>query len=508
MRGAVTGWLIPVLMVSGAWAQGEVPADFVAEGDIIEALPGGDAPPLELIHCLELALDSNEELQQQRAGLDELAGRKTQAIATGLPRIEAQGSFSRGRDPSFALDETFAGGENPYQPVLDYVDPLFQATGVTPPMVDASESSAFFPAPEAIQAQTFWRTYLDGYWELRPTQVWRAVNAADDAILQQEARIADTANRTIETVIRSFHGVVLARERVSAIEREIEARAEFLEVTRRRFILDFATPLDTLQAAVSLANLQPELRRRSLDLRKAGQELNQLLGRDPMTPIAVVATFPIEDELVDEQIALGVALQRPDLVAQKAQSQIIELQRGVAAAERHPYLSAEGQWGFVTRDLEDLTAKGQDFWRVGLTLHIPIFTALSPRGQIQEANAQLLRNESAVRQLERAVRDEVVIALGDLEVARADLSAAELNMRQAEDAYTQISLRYELGKADRLEVLNAQTSRFVARTTLIEARYEVLATTATLKRAVGISPSLDLAAIEESANMNPSGEER
>ena len=117
-------------------------------------------------------------------------------------------------------------------------------------------------------------------------------------------------------------------------------------------------------------------------------------------------------------------------------------------------------------------------------------------------------NEAEVRKLRRQVRDEVVVALGDLEIARENLSAARLNMAQAEQAYTQVSLRYELGKADRLEVLNAQSARFVARTTLIQARFDVLATTATLKRAVGVSPSRQLSVIPELANANPTGDER
>ena len=116
------------------------PVTFLVDGDVVTPLPGSEDLPLELIHCMELALQANESLRQQRAGIDELGGRKTQAISTGLPRIEVQGAFSRGRDPSFALDETFAGGGNPYQPVIDYVDPLFDATGVIPPEVDASES--------------------------------------------------------------------------------------------------------------------------------------------------------------------------------------------------------------------------------------------------------------------------------------------------------------------------------------------------------------------------------
>jgi len=90
----------------------------------------------------------------------------------------------------------------------------------------------------------------------------------------------------------------------------------------------------------------------------------------------------------------------------------------------------------------------------------------------------------------RAARSEVLTGLDRLRTARANLEAADLNRRMAEDASTQVSLRYELGKADQLEVLNAQAARFAARTNLVRARYEVLTTTATLKRAMGLSPAL------------------
>jgi outer membrane protein TolC len=114
---------------------------------------------------------------------------------------------------------------------------------------------------------------------------------------------------------------------------------------------------------------------------------------------------------------------------------------------------------------------------------------------MQEAEALLRRNEARVDEFEAQVRDEVLDALETLEIARADLTAASLNLDRANDAYTQISLRYELGKADNLEVLNAQAERFTARSTLIQARYDVLTSLATLKRAMGVSPALPLASI-------------
>lgn len=457
------------------------PDPVVAIGDTRE-------DPWSLEDCIGMALQGNDALRQQREGLAELSARKIQALAEGLPRLELQGSWSRSRDPSFALDESFSGGEDlgpsPF-------DSLF------------GEGFSFVPAPEDIPAQSFWRAYLDASWELRPTRVYRAVRAAGGAIAQQRARVRDLENRTIESVVDAFHSVVLAHERVEATQREVQARREFLEVTRRRLRLDFAAPLDTLQAAVSLANLRPELRRREHELRRAGQRLNLLLGRDPLAPLAVVPRFDVDDRGVDRQTALRWAARRPDLEAEQRQTDLFRLQRGAARAQNHPYLTLDGQWGYVGRDVGSLTDTGHDFWRAGVTVHVPLFDGLLTKGQVREAEAAIRRSEHREHELQAQVRDEVLAALDALEVARADLAAARLNLQRAEQAFEQIRLRYELGKAERLDVLDAQSERFTAQSTLIEARYRVATSSATLKRTMGLSPLLPFSAL---AHLDPDQE--
>ena len=469
------------LAVSARAESSTIDDEFTKEGDVIHAVAGAPTP-LAMEDCIEIALRANAAVRQELEGLAELDAMKVQARSEGFPRLELQGNWTRSRDPSFALDETFGGDDAEGFGAL-FPDSLF------------GEGFSFLPDPADIPAQTYWRTYLDAYWELRPTRVWRAVRAVGGAIEQQNARVRDVRHRTVESLVQSYHSVILAHERLGAIEREIAAREEFMAVTRRRQRLDLATPLDTLQAAVSLANLRPEQRRRVNDLRRAGQQLNLLLDRDPLTPVSVVATFPLESAQVPQQLALELAARRPDLEVQRRQNDFYRLQHGVASAQNHPYLSMDGQWGFVTRDLGELTDDGRDFWRAAITLHLPLFDGLRTKGQKQEAAAQLRRNEIRVREFEREVRDEVLGALDELAIAREDLAAAELNLQSADLAFQQISLRYELGKADNLSVLNAQSERFTARTILIDARYRVLTSLATLKRAIGFSPELPLVSI-------------
>lgn len=441
--------------------------EFTQEGDVVSVLgTGGEV--LHLSDCVLRAFQANSFLQQEREGLGELSAKAIQARSEGLPRFDLVANWTRGRDPTFALDATFAGSG---------VDTVF-----------GMPVSGFLPGPDEVPPQTYWRTWLDAFWELRLTRVIRAVRVAKWAVRRQHSVVVDTENRTVEEVLDAYHGVILAHERLKAAEAEIDARYEFLQTTRRRLLLDLATPLDTLRAAVSWANLEPQRRRYQQELRTAGQELNVLMGREPREPIRVVATFPVEDEDVPTEVALRLAERRPDVEQQQLQSEMLRIQRGVQKAQNHPYLTVEGSFGYLGRSVGSLDDRGHDFWRASVSLTVPVWDGQLVKGQVRETEASIRRNEYRVDEQVRRARQEVLLALDELGIARADLAAADLNMTMAEQAFQQMSLRYELGRADYLDVLDAQAERFVARSALLSARYQVLASTATLKRAMGVSP--------------------
>ena len=79
---------------------------------VIVARPGG-GEVLDLDTCARLALEGNDALRAERLRLRELSGKKLQALATGLPTLDATATWTRGRDPTFALDSTRAARRRP-----------------------------------------------------------------------------------------------------------------------------------------------------------------------------------------------------------------------------------------------------------------------------------------------------------------------------------------------------------------------------------------------------------
>jgi outer membrane protein len=128
---------------------------------------------------------------------------------------------------------------------------------------------------------------------------------------------------------------------------------------------------------------------------------------------------------------------------------------------------------------------------------VPIFDGFYTKGRVQETSATISRARRDLDEARRDAQREVASVLEELLASRENLAAAELNLTAAERALEQTTLRYDVGKAGQLDVLNAQSERFAAHSNVIDARYEVLAKTASLKRAVGIHPTVPLARVRE-----------
>jgi outer membrane protein TolC len=451
------------------------------DGRIIEARPGA-AEVLDLAGCVTRALENNDALRAERLRREELDGQMYQALATGLPYIDASGEWSRSRDPSFALDETFAGGGD---------GPLG-----TSPLDTLLAGFDFLPAPQDIPAQTYWRAQLNLNWIINPTKVLGAVGAAGQSIKRQDLAVAAAVHRVEEGVVTGYHGIILAAEALAATEADLANQTEFLEIMRLRHELGMATATDTLQAAVAVANLVPAVRTARKELRNAGARLNAGMGLPPDMPLSIRREQVVELAEIDRDAALALALRRPDVGMMDLFTDMLKQNRRAQKAEMRPYLSVDGAWGYVGRELTDLDDTGHDFWRATVALNVPLFDGLLTKGLVDQTEAQIRRNEAELGGLKRTIRADVLELLDALDVSQANLRAAELNLARSEDLLETSKLELRLGRTDYLNVLQSEASRSLARSNLIQARFDVLTTTASLKRAIGVSPMLPLAAVE------------
>ena len=451
-------------------------------GSVLVARPG-EAAPLALTECVQRALAANDAVRAERLRRRELDGQMRQALSSGLPTLDATGVWNRGRDPSFALDSTFGSGGG-------------DEVGGPPTFLDTLLAGFdFIPAADEIPAQTYLRTSLDLNWTVNPLRVLAVVGAAGEAIRSQELAITGAIHRAEQDVVTAYHGIVLAAEQVAAVQARLTNQNEFLDIMRLSLDLDLVTTLDTLQAAVSVANLEPQLRLAQRGLRTAGAGLNVTMGVDPKAPVAIYKQQSVELDPLMHETALALAEKRTEVQQLDAVGQVLRQSRRAQKADLWPFLALNGSYGLVGKKVSGLNNSGHDFWSASVVLNVPLFDGLLTRGQMQETDAAILRTQSERDGLLRQVRMEVLDLLDGLAVARDNLRAAQLNMSRADELLETSTLMLQHGRVEYLTVLESEAGRAQARSHLIQARYDVLTTTASLKRAIGVSPMLSLAAI-------------
>jgi outer membrane protein TolC len=475
--------LLFLALLSWAGAASAAPQPVAGPAVITVGIEAGAAEIMQLDDCIAAAMQGNDLLRAERWRRRSLDGKMKQALSTGLPTLDASGSWVRSRDPSFALDETFGGGGS------DSGD----SGGTGSPLDSLFAGFDFLPSPEDMPAQTFWRASLDLNWMINPALIMGAVGAAGSGIRHQEAVLAEVENAAIEGVVRAYHGMILAQERLEAVRADRANQEELLEILRLRFESGMATELDTLQAAVAVANIEPQLRGAERGLRTAAAQLNAAMGREPSAALAIRARQEVELDSIDRDDLLLLLEGRPDLRQMRIMDNLLRQNRRAQKAKMRPYLNLHGSYGLVGKTLEGLNDTGHDFWSASVALTVPLFDGFLTGGEVQESDASIARNQAELDGKRRQARVEVLDLLAAVEAARGTLHASQLNMTRAEELVATSKMMLRLGKQDYLSMLQAESNWARARANLIQARFDLLTQTAALKRAVGVAPTVPLA---------------
>ncbi|MCP4293164.1 MAG: TolC family protein [bacterium] len=486
--GAIAVFVFLQLNAAFAMAQQDntpvfTPAEEV--GSTIAARAGAETV-MDLTACVSEALLANDALQAERLRMAELQGQMKQALSTGLPTVDLVGDWSRSRSPVMALDSTFGGSGGGFAPPPG--SPLWFEDWL-------GGFGSLIPAAEDIEAQTFMHANLNFSWNINPMKVSGAMGAARLGIDRQKLNETNFEQKTTEQTMVAYYNIVKAAEKIHAVKAQLSNQNELLNIMRLRYELGMATRLDTLQAAVTLANIQPRLNIAEADLRNQGSRLNALMGRRPEQPLSVVNSQSLERDRINDDTALLLAQQRPDLASVDVFTDILRRNRKAQKAENMPFITVNGAYGYVGTQFDNIFENGHDSWSAAVALNIPVFDGMLHRGLVAETEAQIRRTEAEQSGHRRLVQVEVLEVLANLRLARGVLDAVELNLTRSEEVLEESLLMLEMGKINYLDVLVSESNRAEARSNVIDARYEVLALTASLKRAVGYSPLVSLQSI-------------
>jgi len=305
--------------------------------------------------------------------------------------------------------------------------------------------------------------------------------------------LRSTVDNVVFKVITQFYNTVLNRALIVAQQQNVALLQEQVKDQQIRFEAGTVPRFNVLQAEVQLANAKPPLIEAENNFRISLYQLVTLIGLDypkgrpGEVPFNIVGKlgYTVLKTNPDESIRIAIA-RNPSL---KAQRQLILANAALVNAQIAgwlPTINASGGYRY-TNNLgnQDLTQTVQGYF-FGATGNWNIIDGGATYGQVSQARATLAQSKNNYENSMRGVVLNVQVALSNLRQAQETIDATSASVVQAKEAVRLAQERLDAGTAIQLDVLNAQTQLLTIQTSVLQARYDYIAATASYNFELGL----------------------
>ncbi len=396
---------------------------------LASGLTAADAPvSLTLWDAFDRALEANASVGRARAGVDAADAQRRFLLSAILPKIGVTGSLVRN-------SEEVAFGEG-------------------------DDMRLILPENDWSYRVVLQQPIFAGRRELR------AYNQAKIGVESARAGVDQVEERILLEVAAGYLGVVQGGELVSVERKNVEL-AERRKVQAEAFFeAGEVTRVEILRAETGLKEAQRRLARAEQLQQSAKSRLRIALNIDTdfvvVSPDMPTAALPDEATLIARAEAL-----RPELAAAANEVAIADLEISKQFGFALPTVTLDAAY------VDQKTAFPSDNYSfAALRFSVPIFQSGEVRARMARARHQKEQDEFALEELRQRVREDVRLALLDLQTAQRTLDLARDGVAAAEAEYGETFELYQAQEATSLDVQASESALAEARRALVVGELE------------------------------------
>lgn len=398
----------------------------------------------QLQKVIEAALDHNKNLKIAALRVEEVRALYRVQRADRLPNIAANGTFTRGKQPSILTGESVTSSQ--YAASVGLTAFEIDLFGRVKSLSDAALSQYFATqaAHESMQISLIAETASAYIRELTLAQQEQltldTLKSREDTFKLDSSRLKAGVANALE-IKTSEMLVGTSKARLAEVRREREQNRNVLRI----LVGDFAFAFESSALKVDAISFPP------------------LKGGLPSTLIA----------------------RRPDIRQAEELLKSSNANIGAARAAFFPSLSITSSIGSVSSEYADLFKSGSEVWTFMPQLNIPIF---SGGRNLANLDAAHVRKNIAIVQYEQSIQNafrEVKDALVAHEQIKLQVEAQKA-VRDADVERARLSQkRYERGVSNYLEYLDSQRSQFQSEQEFLRLHELRLSSDISLYKALG-----------------------
>lgn len=317
----------------------------------------------------------------------------------------------------------------------------------------------------------------------------------------------------IDDVRASFYQAMLATERARVSEQSVARTRETVQELGKQVSQGVAPKFQRLSAEVELANLETAFVQTQNAEQSALDQLKMTLGIPIDQPIHLVGALEAQDMgaymTISSEDAVFLALEkRPDLEQIRLNIELQRINSKVTRTGYLPTLTAFANYSYVGNVPENRTfiltnpndpfsfSQGSNgvfsssYWdqsfSVGIRLNWRLFDGFQTRARAQQQTLAAERAKVQYDQQLQGIRQEVSLALRNLEAARRQILSQEKNVDRASLNYTFAQKRLQEGVSSPLEERNASDQLDQSKINYLQAIHDYLRAQSAFETAVGM----------------------
>lgn len=454
----------------GAWALAGSLCFLAAMGNALPA--DAPSPALDIDSAIHLALENNRALA--------LRALSTERADLGL--AQAQQAFALSVRPRAQLAANDEGAEGGYGLALRR-----KFKPGTEILIDggATRLPAFIDDDWRSSVRIELRQPLfGGFGELIHGE---PSTAAGERLLSEQRQWELQKSDLVIDVVRAFETIVRLQRQLEADAAVLKRTEKLVELTKARQIQGRATRVDSLRADMQLGETRARLESHREELYSTRRTLNELLGADLETEMALTPSPLLDIPFPDPTAAVQIALSNRMDFAQVLQ-EAHAAQRGtkIAGRRRLPDVDLVGrhEQAGTGGDFDTSTRLDESRWLVGLESDYEL-NRTSDRLAIRTAALDADAASESVRIKVLSITREVQQALSTLRLTSNNLTTAARNYELAAARAELARALFEIGRGDSFAATDAEEALIGAELHLLQARADRAISAHALLRATG-----------------------
>jgi|GEM_PF-247763 len=397
---------------------------------------------LTLGEAISQALRVNPAIQTSRYGVSNAEAQINEAKSGTLPTINLSAQYQRNlQRPVFF----FPGQDGVVRPIEIGSDNAITATLSVQQIV---YNNAAFEAPNTAEK----------YGEVSSEQ------------------LRSDATQTVLNIRRAYLGAQYARRVVTVQQQLLANSTENQRLTSALFRAGLRAELDTITAAVQVANLRPAVTQANDTYESSLDQLRVAVGYGPDKRLEpsdelVLPTTDVKVPSLEEARSI-MAQNNPQLRALRLTNDVNQDLVEIKRSDMLPTVSVFGQYQLQSQTNDLLEQSFQPSAAVGINLSYNIFNGGKTTAQVEQARVTLEQGRTRLQQTQIALDAQLQSTLRRIAYAQQRIATSAQTIAQAEKGQRLAAIAYKAGTGTPNQINDADVALAQARLNQLSAAYD------------------------------------